>query len=116
MQHRSLAKELALIEGLRVWNPRKYEDLTGENEDGEEFLHDLKESRLLIPDLKDILKEFLHHCDLVKFAKHTPTTGEIQKTFDTCKVFISTTEDVNARIEEPVAAASPETLPQKEVS
>jgi hypothetical protein len=70
----------------------------------EEFLHDLKTSRLLSDALKSILTEFLHHCDRVKFAKHIPSTEEIQKTFDTCKNFIMTTEDENARIEEPAAA------------
>jgi hypothetical protein len=67
----------------------------------EEFLYDLKESSYLHRELKEILKEFLSHCDLVKFAKHNPTTEEIQKTFTTCKDFILTTEDVNARVEEP---------------
>jgi len=66
----------------------------------EEFLNDLKNSAFLQEELKNILKEFLIHCDLVKFAEHVPSNTEIQKTFDTCKDFIMTTEDMNSRIQE----------------
>lgn len=82
----------------------------------EEFLYDLKQSSQLPEKLKDILKEFLFHCDLVKFAKYIPGPGEIQKTFDTCKDFIVTTEDVNARIEEPVVPLPVEKLSEEGVS
>lgn len=82
----------------------------------EEFLYDLKNSSLLQNNLKSILKEFLFHCDQVKFATYKPTPGEIQKTFDTCKDFIVTTEDVNTRIEEPAVTSSPEIDNGKEVS
>jgi hypothetical protein len=67
----------------------------------EEFLSDLQKSPLLPEALKSILKSFLHHCDLVKFAKHVPETEDIQKTFDTCRDFILKTEDESARIPEP---------------
>ncbi|MBN2442475.1 MAG: hypothetical protein JXJ04_14060 [Spirochaetales bacterium] len=81
----------------------------------EEFLNELKTSDLLSPELKTILKEFLYHCDLVKFARHTPTTSEIQKTFDTCKDFIVTTEDINTRIEEPGTLSPPVAAQETEV-
>ena len=38
-----------------------------------------------------MLGEFLTHCDLVKFAKHEPTTEQIQQTFDLVKDFIEKT-------------------------
>jgi hypothetical protein len=79
----------------------------------EEFLNDIKESDRLQKELKDILKEFLFHCDMVKFAKYDPTPEEIQKTFNTCKDFIVTTEDVNARVEEPPDTIQPEEFPAK---
>jgi hypothetical protein len=66
----------------------------------EEFLHTSKKSDILTSEQKKLLEEFLHHCDLVKFATHIPTNHQIQKTFDSCKEFITTTEDMNARIEE----------------
>ena len=34
----------------------------------------------------------MQHCDLVKFAEHSPTNEDIQKTFDACKEFILETE------------------------
>ena len=37
---------------------------------------------------RHLLREFLTHCDLVKFAKHQPTTAECQGTFDTCRRFV----------------------------
>lgn len=43
----------------------------------EEFLSRLKESPLLSNEHKIVLKEFLFHCDLVKFAKYAPSMTEI---------------------------------------
>ncbi len=39
-----------------------------------------------------LLKNFLKHCDLVKFAAHQPSTDDIQNTFDSCKTFILETK------------------------
>ncbi len=58
----------------------------------EEFLMELSTDGLLNPDQKKLLQAFLTHCDLVKFAEVTPTTVEIQKTFDSCRTFIAGTK------------------------
>ena len=58
----------------------------------EEFLADLRDNDVLIQSHKDLLKEFLQHCDLVKFAEHLPAKGEIQQAFDACKRFILETQ------------------------
>ena len=58
----------------------------------EEFLADLRDNDVLIQSHKDLLKEFLQHCDLVKFAEHLPSTGEIEQAFDACKRFILETQ------------------------
>jgi hypothetical protein len=58
----------------------------------EEFLADLRTTEALVPSHKELLKVFLQHCDLVKFAEHHPTNDEIQKTFDAGKQFIVETE------------------------
>jgi len=58
----------------------------------DEFMADLRSTDLLAPAHKDLLKKFLQHCDIVKFAEHIPTTEEIQKAFDACKQFIVETE------------------------
>jgi len=59
----------------------------------EEFLATLGSDATLAPGHKSLLKNFLQHCDLVKFAKHEPSTGDIQKTFDGCKNFIGETKE-----------------------
>lgn len=58
----------------------------------EEFLMDLRSTDVLVPSHKELLKKFLQHCDMVKFAEHQPGNEEIQGTFDACKQFIADTE------------------------
>ncbi len=41
---------------------------------------------------KEILKAFLLHCDLVKFAAVEPSTEDVKRTFETCRDFIDTTK------------------------
>ena len=60
----------------------------------EEFLYKLGHSSVLRGEHKTLLKKFLEHCDLVKFAEHQPTDGEIQSTFDACRGFIKDTAEV----------------------
>ncbi|MBR4221667.1 MAG: hypothetical protein IKR81_10950 [Victivallales bacterium] len=54
----------------------------------EEFLAELRGSHSPIGQHQKLLESFLTHCDLVRFAKHTPEKQEIQATFDACKQFI----------------------------
>jgi len=54
----------------------------------EEFLDEMSRTDILDARHQDLLKEFLTHCDLVKFAEYPPTTEEIQRSFDLCKQFI----------------------------
>ncbi|HSW00949.1 MAG TPA: hypothetical protein VLI39_12300 [Sedimentisphaerales bacterium] len=58
----------------------------------EEFLGELRFTESLTPADKLAVEEFLTHCDLVKFAKHEPTTEQIQRTFDLVKDFIERTK------------------------
>jgi hypothetical protein len=58
----------------------------------EEFLIDLRKTDDLLPDHKNLLKDFLKHSDLVKFAAHQPENKEIQTAFDACKQFIVETQ------------------------
>ncbi len=58
----------------------------------EEFLSELRFTGTLAPADKQTLEEFLTHCDLVKFAKHEPTTEQIQRTFDLVKDFVERTK------------------------
>jgi hypothetical protein len=78
----------------------------------EEFLTELRFAEALSPSHKEVLGEFLTHCDLVKFAKHEPTKEQIQQTFDLVKDFIEKTRsdertvDVTDKVQE---QAVPET-------
>jgi hypothetical protein len=59
----------------------------------EEFLAGLETAQDFPATYKSLLKSFLVHCDLVKFAEHQPRAEDIQKTFDSCKAFIQGTEE-----------------------
>ncbi len=65
----------------------------------EEFLYELKSSEVLSFSDKEHLTEFMNHCDLVKFAKYSPTTEQIQKTFDLVKEFIEKTKSQEQKID-----------------
>ena len=52
---------------------------------------------------KRMLKDFLVHCDLVKFAAFEPSEDDVKKTFDACRDFIDKTkkeEEVNGGAEQ----------------
>ena len=58
----------------------------------EEFLTGLEAAQEFPGTYKPLLKTFLNHCDLVKFAEYQPRAEDIQKTFDSCMAFIKGTE------------------------
>ncbi len=59
----------------------------------EEFLVSARDAAELISEHKNLLKEFLLCCDLVKFAKYAPSTEEINSIFDSAKNFIDQTKE-----------------------
>jgi len=59
----------------------------------EEFLHTLGESTKLTDNHKVLLKEFLNHCDLVKFAKYGPTREEIDGSFKAARKLVDETKE-----------------------
>lgn len=42
---------------------------------------------------KEIIRSFLVHCDLVKFAALEPTADDVKRTFETCRDFIDATRE-----------------------
>ena len=60
----------------------------------EEFLNSLRDSTVLSVPQKDLLKGFMNACDMVKFAKYTPTSTETEKLYDTAKNFIEETKEI----------------------
>ena len=59
----------------------------------EEFLTGLEKASEFPDEYKPLLKDFLKHCDLVKFARFEPGADDIQNSFDSCKAFIKGTEE-----------------------
>lgn len=57
----------------------------------EEFLNSLRTSPALTMEQKDLLKGFLNACDLVKFAKYSPTAPEIEQVFASAQKFVGQT-------------------------
>jgi len=74
-------------------------DLRAPERTTEEFLAELRYTDVLSVSDKKSLEEFLTHCDLVKFAKHSPTTEQIQQAFDLVKGFIEKTKSDERRID-----------------
>lgn len=76
----------------------------------EEFLAELANTEVLPACEKQRLGEFLKHCDLVKFAKHNPTTEQIQETFDLVKDFIEETKSDERKVDVTEMVESEETV------
>jgi hypothetical protein len=76
----------------------------------EEFLAELANTEVLPACEKERLGEFLKHCDLVKFAKHNPTTEQIQETFDLVKDFIEETKSNERKVDVTEMVESEETV------
>jgi hypothetical protein len=60
----------------------------------EQFLGSLRETTALSLDQKDLLKNFLNACDLVKFAKYSPAKPEMESVFLAAKKFIEETKEI----------------------
>lgn len=74
-------------------------DLRAPERTTEEFLLELADADVLSVFDKERLGEFLTHCDLVKFARHEPTTEQIQKTFALARDFIDKTKSDERKID-----------------
>lgn len=72
----------------------------------EEFLSELRHHHELAPDLRALLEEFLTRCDLVKFARHDPTEGELRDLHRAALRVVSDTVPAVA-VPPPVPAGNP---------
>ncbi len=75
----------------------------------EEFLYELANTNVLPESDKESLRQFLQHCDLVKFARHEPTAEQIQETFDLVKIFIEKTKSDERKVDVTEMVASGQT-------
>ncbi|MBP7653892.1 hypothetical protein KA977_10750 [Candidatus Dependentiae bacterium] len=67
--------------------------LKAQEQTTEEFLNEILKNNFFKNEEDKILKNFLEHSDLVKFAKHKPVNEDIQKSFNFVKNFIEKTKE-----------------------
>jgi hypothetical protein len=77
----------------------------------EEFLRELAGSRLLLPDQKDSLANFLASCDLVKFAKYEPGENELRELHGSALRLVEETEPRPVPPGTQTSSIAPETPP-----
>lgn len=77
----------------------------------EEFLTELRQSLAFNPQQRDLLRRFLQHGDMVKFAQFVPSRDEAIKAADLSRQFIEETRPHN---EEPAAAEGTPTMSRGE--
>lgn len=63
----------------------------------EEFLATLKYSGLLNNEQKGDMRDFLSHCDMVKFAKYLPEQREIELSYDSARKLIDGTKETTVQ-------------------
>jgi hypothetical protein len=65
----------------------------------EEFLHELQNTNLLLPEQKESLGEFLKRCDLVKFARYEPREIELKDLHNSAIRLVEETEPMETKVE-----------------
>lgn len=59
----------------------------------EEFLSTLRDSDILNPGQKGLMREFLSHCDMVKFAKYLPDQKEAESSYESARKIVDETKE-----------------------
>ncbi|MEN8263558.1 MAG: BatD family protein [Nitrospirota bacterium] len=62
----------------------------------EEFLSSLRQTDKLEADHKTLLREFMSHCDMVKFAKYLPAENEIESSYESARKLVEQTKEMAA--------------------
>ena len=65
----------------------------------EEFLQKVRDDNKLSYEHKRLLRNFLVHCDMVKFAKYEPNENEALLSFESAENFIDQTKEINEKNE-----------------
>ncbi len=74
----------------------------------EEFLRELAGTKLLMPDQKESLGNFLESCDLVKFAKYEPGENELRGLHGAAVRLVEETEPAETKAEDEKAESGKE--------
>jgi len=64
----------------------------------EEFLNHIRDAKELSVEQRDLLKNFLTHCDMVKFAKYGPKPLEIVDSYNLAEELVDQTKDVEEEV------------------
>ncbi|MBI5395097.1 MAG: DUF4381 family protein [Verrucomicrobia bacterium] len=81
---------VAVSDTIRHYLERQFR-LRAAEQTTEEFLQDMARSPRMLPSHKELLAEFLSHCDLVKFARYRPGPAEMEATFASANRFVDET-------------------------
>jgi hypothetical protein len=76
---------------IRIYLEERF-DFRAPERTTEEFLHELRDTNLLLADQKGSLGEFLKSCDLVKFARYEPAEPELRDLHDSALRLVEETE------------------------
>jgi len=81
---------VAVSDAIRQYIERQFR-LRAAEQTTEEFLQDMARSPRMLPSHKELLAEFLAHCDLVKFARYRPGPAEMEGAFGAASRFVDET-------------------------
>ena len=84
---------------IRLYIEHRY-SLKAPERTTEEFLQEASANPEMPDTFKDSLRQFLTHCDMVKFAKYSPTENEITTSTDLARNFIQSTADNTANVDD----------------
>ncbi len=70
----------------------------------QEFLAEMSNADIMVPDHKLLIKKFLEHCDLVKFAKYGPAEEEIKGVYNAAKKLVDETRQLAVFEDEKITA------------
>lgn len=84
---------IAVSDAARAYLEERF-DFRAPERTTEEFLHELSDTDLLLPDQKESLGRFLESCDLVKFAKYEPREPELRELHSSALRLVEETKPV----------------------
>ena len=100
---------ILVSDAVRLYLEERFE-LQAPDRTTDEFLDELRWRPVLSPGQKDLLRDFLVRCDLVKFAKVELAPNDLQGLYNSALTLIDQTAVTEAQ-PAPVAASTPPPLP-----